>query len=297
MKYTLCFALMLTPIAMLFSLLASAQPGKWCQSTDGGKSCSSYMSYFANGDVYGYGINDNLRFITTGYWRQHSDQLCVNLTYKTFDIITEQPFTPDDQNSCSKVLLQSGSQFTVQAEDGTTATYHRLSDKPNHSMSPAPSLPQNGAGNVKPALLALHVPAGRLGLYPLPLEMAPANVSFTMSLTPLATAEDNVSAYANVQIGDPDNDYLRVSLLKPKAAEKALLLLEYIMPGYKPFRKALASDIVPGEPVLLNLAWQPDGTTTLSYKDQTVQYQLPLQQWQSYFMASNTNATFQRLAD
>ncbi|WP_290620251.1 MULTISPECIES: hypothetical protein [unclassified Arsukibacterium] len=296
MKYTFCFALILS-LVVLFPPFAAAQPGKWCQSTDAGKTCSSYVSYFENGDVYGYGVNNDLLYIATGYWRQHSDQLCLNLIYKTFDIVTEQPFTPDDRNICDTVLSQSKSLLSVQKEDGSIATFYQISETPDHSMSPAPSQLAENAGKVKPKLLALNVPPGRFGLYPLPLEMAPASVSFNMSLTPIAADDNTVTAYANVQIGDPDNDYLRVSLLQPKDADSALLMIEYIMPGYKPFRKALASDITPGEAVLIHLDWQPDGLTTVSYKDQTVQYKLPLEQWQSYFMASNTKATFQRLPE
>ncbi|MAD73657.1 MAG: hypothetical protein CML20_02435 [Rheinheimera sp.] len=305
MKYTfscalssaLSSALILSSIVVLFPPFAEAQQGKWCQSTDAGKTCSSYVSYFDNGDVYGYGVDNDLLYIATGYWRQRSDQFCLNLTYKTFDIVTEQPYTPDDQNICNKVLMQNESQFSVRAEDGSINTFYRISETPDHSMSPAPSQLVNNAINVKPQLLALNVPPGRFGLYPLPLEMAPASVSFNMSLTPILADDQKVTAYANVQIGDPDNDYLRVSLLQPQDAASALLMIEYIMPGYKPFRKALASDITPGEAVLIHLDWQPDGLTTVSYKDQTVQYKLPLQQWQSYFMASNTKATFQRLPD
>jgi len=296
MKYTFCFALILSSIVVLSAPVAAAQQGKWCQSTDAGKTCSSYVSYFDNGEVYGYGVNDDLLYIATGYWRQHSDQLCLNLTYKTFDIVTEQPYTPDDQNICHKVLSQSEAQLSVKTEDGSITTFYRVSGTPDHSMSPAPGPLADNAANIKPGILALYVPPGQFGLYPLPLEMAPASVSFNMSLTPIAAGGD-VTAYANVQIGDPDNDYLRVSLLQPKDADSALLMIEYIMPGYKPFRKALASDITPGEAVLIHLDWQPDGLTTVSYKDQTVQYKLPLRQWQSYFMASNTKATFQRLPD
>ena len=297
MKYTFCFALMVSSIVVLFPSFTAAQPGKWCQSADAGKTCSSYVSYFANGEVYGYGVNDDLLYIATGYWRQHGDQLCLNLIYKSFDIVTEQPYTPDDQNICNKVLSQSETQLNLRTENGSIATYYRISETPDHSMSPAPSQLAEKAAKVKPGVLALNVPPGQFGLYPLPLEMAPASVSFNMSLTPITAVDNDVTAYANVQIGDPDNDYLRVSLLQPQEADKALLMIEYIMPGYKPFRKALASDIGPGEAVLIHLDWQPDGLTTVSYKGQTVQYKLPLQQWQSYFMASNTKATFQRLPD
>ena len=295
MKYTFCLALIVSSIVVLFPSYAAAQQGKWCQSADAGKTCDGYVSYFENGDVYGYGIHDDLLYIATGYWRQHNDQLCLNLIYKTFDIVTEQPFTPDDQNICNSVLSRSEAQLSVRAEDGNIATFYRISETPDHSMSPAPTQLADNAGKIKPRILALHVPPGQFGLYPLPLEMAPAKVSFNMSLTPITADNNTVTAYANVQIGDPDNDYLRVSLLQPNDADKALLMIEYIMPGYKPFRKALASDIKPGEAVLIHLDWQPDGLTTVSYQDQTVQYKLPLQQWQSYFMASNTIATFQRL--
>ncbi len=297
MKYTFFCALILSSIMVLFSPFATAQQGKWCQSADAGNTCSSYMSYFDNGDVYGYGVNENVSYIVTGYWRRHSDQLCLNLTYKKFDIVTEEPYTPDDQNICHKILAKSDLQLNVRTEDGSVAAFYRISPTPDHSMSPAPNLLTDSPAKVKPGILALNVPPGEFGLYPLPLEMAPASVSFNMSLTPIASDDNNVTAYANVQIGDPDNDYLRVSLLQPNTAEKALLMIEYIMPGYKPFRKALASDITPGEAVLIHLDWQPDGLTTVSYKDQTMQYKLPLQQWQSYFMASNTKATFQRLLD
>ena len=297
MKYTLYCTLLLSIAAVLFSPFSNARPGKWCQSADAGSTCDGYVSYFENGEVYSYGVVNDSFYIATGHWRRHGDQFCQNLTYKTFDIVTELPYTPDDQNICNKVLEQNDSQVTVQTEDGGVKQFYRVSNKPDHSMSPAPGKLAENAGKVKPGLLALHVPPGKFGLYPLPLEKAPASVSFNMSLTPLALADKNVTAYAHVQIGDPDNDYLRVSLLQPKTAEKALLLIEYIMPGYKPFRKALASDITPGETALIHLSWQPDGTTTVGYKDQTVQYQLPLEQWQSYFIASNTKATFQRLPE
>ncbi|KKO44852.1 hypothetical protein WG68_13550 [Arsukibacterium ikkense] len=252
---------------------------------------------YGEGDVYAYGVDNDSFYIATGHWRRHDDQFCLNLTYKNFDIVTELPYTPDDQNMCSKMLSASDEQLSLRTDQGTVETLYKISDKPNHSMSPAPSHLADNVSKIKPKLLALNAPPGRFGLYPLPPEMAPASVSFNMSLTPLSSEDIDVTAYAHVQIGDPDNDYLRVSLLQPKAADTALLMIEYIMPGYKPFRKALASDIAPGQPVLIHLAWQPDGTTTVSYKDQTVQYTLPLVQWQSYFMASNTQATFQRLPD
>lgn len=297
MKYTLYCTLLFSITAVLFSPFANARPGKWCQSADAGTTCDSYVSYFENGEVYAYGVNNDSFYIATGHWRRHADQFCQNLTYKSFDIVTELPFTPDEQNICSKVLSSNDNQLSLRTESGQVETLYKISITPDHSMSPAPSTLADNAGKVKPGLLALHVPPGKFGLYPLPLEMAPASVSFNMSLTPLASEDKNITAYAHVQIGDPDNDYLRVSLLQPKTAAKALLLIEYIMPGYKPFRKALASDITPGEAVLIHLSWEPDGTTTVGYKDQTVQYQLPLEQWQSYFMASSTQATFQRLLD
>ncbi len=291
MKYTLYCALLM----VLLSPFANAQSGKWCQSTDAGQTCDAYFSYFDNGEVYAYGVNRDSFYIATGHWRRHSDQACLNLTYKAFDILTEFPSTPDDQNICNKVLDLTDKQLSVRTEDGRVETFYKISDQPDHSMTPLPGYLANNASLIKPSILALDVPPGRLGLYLLPLEKAPAKVSFNMSLTPSTSEDLNSAAYAHVQIGDPDRDYLRVSLLQPKTAASAVLMIEYIMPGYKTFRKPLATDIAPGESILIHLAWQPDGTTTLNYKDQTVQYTLPLQQWQSYFMASNTKATFQRL--
>ncbi|WP_213999217.1 hypothetical protein [Arsukibacterium sp.] len=288
------------------TLLADSRIGKWCESDDDGESCHGYVSYFSNGDVYAYGVFEDILYIATGDWRQTEKQSCLNLIYTIFDVSTEQPYPIDEYNFCNEVIAISADTFRYRTETGSIETMYRVSDKADHSMSPLPQYLVDNAGQVKPAKLSLDVPQGKYGLYPLPLQLAPANLSFVLSLN-ASTPPNNITRedelhkwlpYTYVQWGDPDNTHMRVSLhLPPESNGRIILMLEYHQPGQQPFKRLIADDIASGEQVLIQLAWQPDGTTTLSYKDQTLQYQLPLQQWQSYFMASNTKATFQRLAN
>ena len=302
MKIILTGLLLLT----VWPLLADSRIGKWCESDDEGKSCHGYVSYFPNGDVYGYGVIDDMFYIATGDWRQVGKQSCLNLTYRLFDVTSEQPYPIDEYNFCNEVVLINADTFRYRSESDSVETMYRHSNAADHSMSPLPQYLIDNASQVKPDKLFLNIPSGKYGLYPLPLQLAPAKVSFMLSLdtnTPadLSNEQDKQEQwlpYTHVQWGDPEGTHMRVSLHLPlESAEHVTLALEYHQPGKVPFKKRIADDIVRGEPVLIQLAWQPDGTTSLSYNKQTMQYQLPLQQWQSYFMASNAKATFQRLTD
>ena len=289
----------------IWPLLADNRIGKWCESDDDGRSCHGYVSYFANGDVYAYGVIDDILYIATGDWRQVGTQSCLNLTYRIFDVVTELPYPIDEFNFCNEVVAITADTFVYRSESGNDEIMYKVSDDANHSMSPMPQYLVDNAGQIKPAKLSLDVPPGKYGLYPLPLQLAPAKVSFMLSLdanTPadLSKEQDKQKQwlpYTHVQWGEPEGTHMRVSLHLPlESAEHVTLALEYHQPGKVPFKKRIADDIVLGEPILIQLTWQPDGTTSLSYNNQTMQYQLPLQQWQSYFMASNAKATFQRLA-
>lgn len=281
---------------MLFPLAADPRVGKWCESDDGGNTCLGYISYFDNGEVYAYGNIEGILYIATGHWHQQDDQSCINITYKAFDQFTEEPLLPFEENICNKVFEITDKTFAYKAEDNQTYTMYRESHTANYSMRPLTHVMRSNILRVKPIELSLNAEPEKFGLFPIPLEAAPNDVQFTLSLTPHAQkADPKWSPYTYVQIGEPDATHLRVSLHhKSHYGEKAVLMLEYYVPGQRPIRIKLADDISFGESVPIDMAWQPDGTTRVTYKDKTVEHNLPLPNWQSYFIASAAKATFQR---
>ncbi|EHR40497.1 hypothetical protein [Alishewanella jeotgali] len=286
-------------VLLLLSLSASATQadlrlGKWCESDDGGQSCLGFISYFPNGDVYGYGVVEDVFYIATGDWQQRDQLSCLNLTYKLFNPLTETPYPPEEINFCNRIVDINPQTFVYLADDGERHTMYRISEQPDYSMLPQPAYLQQHSAKIQPELLTLSPAAGNYGLYPLMLETVPAEISFTMSITPHKVLDPRWFPYAYLQIGDPEDVNFRISLhQKPDSTEQNILMLEYRVGGHSTKQK-LASHIANGEAVHIRLSWQPDGSTRIHYREQTVQYTLPLSSWQSYFVVSGTTASFQR---
>lgn len=284
-------------LLILFQSEANTRIGKWCESDDEGKTCIGYISYFDEGNVYAYGVTEDIFYIATGNWQQEGNKSCLSLTYKLFDPLTETPYPPEEFNFCNSIISIDENNFSYTTDDDEIATMYRVSFTPDYNTQPLPYYLQQNKHKIKPALLSLSPPPGKYALYPLPFEMAPAAINFNLSLTPHNDTTSNWSPYSYVQIGDPESVHLRISLsYRPTPEKKATLHLEYHTPGRKN-REELARDIALGEQILIHLAWQPDGTTTVSYKDKTIKYVLPLPNWESYFMVSGAQATFQRLIE
>lgn len=282
-------------LSLAFSALADQRLGKWCESDDQGKTCLGYISYFPNGEVYGYGVTEEIFYIATGNWQQRDQQSCLNLTYKLFNPLTEIPYPPEEFNFCNQVTAIDEQTFVYLDDAGESNTMYRVSQLPDYSMQPLPGYLAEHSARVQPEVLTLNPPVGKYGLYPLLLETVPADFTFTMTLTPHADVDPKWLPYAYVQIGDPEQANFRVSLhQKPNNIGQNILMLEYRVNG-QATKQQLAMDIADGEPVLIRLAWLQDGTTTITYQDKSIQHILPLTNWQSYFMASSTNASFQRV--
>lgn len=277
------------------SALADQRLGKWCESDDQGKTCVGYISYFPNNEVYAYGVTEDVFYIATGSWQQRGQESCLSLTYKLFDPFTETPYPPEEFNFCNQISAIDEQTFVYLDDAGESNTMYRVSQQPDYRMQPLPDYLALHAERVKPEVLTLNPPAGKYGLYPLILETVPADFTFKLSLSPHAELDPQWYPYTYVQIGDPEQANFRISLhQQPGTTGQNILMLEYRVGG-KATKQQLAMDIADGEPVLIRLAWLQDGTTTITYQDKSIQHILPLTNWQSYFMASSTNASFQRV--
>lgn len=278
-----------------FSGFSDQRYGKWCESDDEGKTCVGYISYFPNGDLYAYGVVNEVLYIATGSWQQLDQASCLNLTYKLFNPLTETPYPPEELNFCNQVTTIDDQTFVYLDDTGDSHTMYRVSSKPDYSMQPPPLYLTQHTTQVQPEMLTLSPLAGRYGVLPLLLETVPGDFTFLLSLTPHAERDPNWYPYAYVQIGDPEQATVRVSLHQSRnSGEKNILMLEYRANG-QAAKHILAEGIADGEPALIRLAWQQDGTTRVTYQDKAIQHILPLTSWQSYFMASGTTASFQRV--
>ena len=292
MRKLLCIVLGLT----LLPALADQRIGKWCEPSDDGKSCVGYISYFPNGDVYAYGLIEEVLYIATGFWQQNADQSCLNLTYKAFDFKTEEPLPTEEDNFCNTVLEITEGQFTYLSGEAQPTTMRRISNTPDRAMLPMPEEMLRQQNSVKPIPLTINAKPGNYGVFTLPLEAAPNKVKFTLSFTPNISADASQNMpYAYVQLGEAEDTHLRISLhYKREYGNTSRLMLEYLQPGMPTQRQLLSKQIEHAKPLDIEIAWTEDGETAVTYNSNTVQHVLPLSSWQSYFIVSAAKATFQR---
>lgn len=276
--------------------LADNRVGKWCELADDGESCVGYISYFANGDVYAYGNIENLLYTASGFWQQHDTKSCLNLTYKVFHVITEEPLPPEDSNFCNTIVAITDNNFTYVDESGVEQTMKRYSHQPDFSKQPLPETLIAKQQTIKPITLELDTKPGQYGVMSLPNEAAPNQVRFSLHFSPYPEQEAaNIIPYVYVQVGESDSSHLRVSLhYKKEYGDKAALMLEYHTPGAAAKRQLLANDVTINSKIEVTLGWTPEGQTTVSYKGIETQHFLPLSNWAGYFIASSAQAEYQR---
>lgn len=129
----------------IWSGLAGAQQhparmvGKWCESDDGGQSCSGYTSYFPDGSAYAYTTSvEGNRLEIVGMWGHIGCYSCfTHIAFEEYDENTNLLVNWGSRRDfCNKIIGLGLSEFVYEDYEGERHSIYRLSDTPDRSVWP-----------------------------------------------------------------------------------------------------------------------------------------------------------------
>ena len=132
MKNRICLLMIL-----LFSLNSfasddymNAKIGIWCESSDGGKTCLGYETFYDDGTFTSVGtdILYDVGYRVRGTWALDGNKACMTvIEYFSYDLITNQEIPPPNiEVLCGEILYLDDEIYKYKTGEGKIETMYRV---------------------------------------------------------------------------------------------------------------------------------------------------------------------------